>query len=78
MDATVKLPLDKITCKKQLYNMTTTGEILILNNCIKKDLDKHHVELEGVFYYEVDLLYLIFPEPVFEKPVSNNDAELPF
>ena len=54
LDATVKLPLDKITCKRQLYNMTNTGEIVMVDDCIDKELNKHHVELEGVFYNDID------------------------
>ena len=54
LDITVKLPLDKITCKKQLYNITTTGEISIVSDCVEKQLNKHHVELYEVFYNEME------------------------
>ena len=29
------------------------GEIVIVDDCIEKELNKHHVELEGVFYNEI-------------------------
>ena len=54
LDATIKLPLDKITCNNQLYNMTPSNEIVLLGNCIEKNLDKHHVDLYGVFYNDID------------------------
>lgn len=54
LDAIVKLPLDKITCKKQIYEMTDTGQLLISDNCIERQLDKHHVDLEGVFYNDIN------------------------
>jgi hypothetical protein len=54
LDATMKLPLDKITCNNQLYNMTPSNEIVLLNKCIENNLDIHHVYLYGVFYNDVD------------------------
>jgi hypothetical protein len=54
LDATVKMPLDKITCINQLYNMTPNGEIMLLDDCVEKNLKKHHVELSGVYYNEED------------------------
>ena len=54
LDATVKLPLDKIQCNNQLYNMTSDDEIVLLSDCVEKNLKKHHVELNGIYYNKED------------------------
>ena len=54
LDATVKLPLDKITCNNQLYNMTSNDEIVLLDDCVEKNLKKHNVELNGIYYNKED------------------------
>ena len=51
LDVTVKLPLDTITCNDQYYKMNE-NEIILEDDCVEKNLKKHKVELEGVYYID--------------------------
>ena len=54
LDVSIKIPFDHFSCNNQDYHLADDNELFLEDDCVEKELNKHKVDLNDIYYNEVD------------------------